>query len=197
MVFPPPSLLLLHWGSRPCSPLFLIQLVLSPAHPWIGSPREGFFYLQWCLLTKVRALLDPPSYARWVIHTGGLPHQASSPLVSILTPPIHKVLASVYYNFIPCTSQTRILWETREVDTTNWVIKSSHQCFFKKKHCFRFSKIFTGCWFYAQPHGIVFIFSSMLTIAWMTAFTKVLMIIFSSSHVHVNRNVTMAMNKVN
>ena len=40
-------------------------------------------------------------------------------------------------------------------------------------------------------------FSSMLTIAWTTACTVVSMIIFSSIHVHVNRNVTMALNKVN
>ena len=76
----------------------------------------------------------------------------------------------------------------------------SHQIdssvFFLSNQCFRFKMILTGCWFYAQLHGIVFVFSSMLTIACTTACTMVLMIIFSSIPVHVNRNVTMGLNKV-
>ena len=87
----------------------------------------------------------------------------------------------------------------RDQRSRHYKIESSNRVsvFFISKQCFRFEKILTGCRFYAQLHVIVFIFSSMLTIAWTTACTVVLMIIFSSIPVHVNRNVTMALNKVN
>ena len=103
-------------------------------------------------------------------------------------------MGSVYNNFIPCTSQTGILWETREVDN----LKLSHQIelsvFFYQIIVLDFKRYLQAAGFMLNSSSF---FSSMLTIAWKTACTVVLMIMFWSIHVHVSKNVTMALNKVN
>ena len=82
-------------------------------------------------------------------------------------------------HFHTCTSQTGILWETREVDT----IKLSHQI---ESSVFFYQISVLDLKRHLQAAGSMLssmvssFFPSMLTIAWTTACTVELMIIFSS-----------------
>ena len=107
-------------------------------------------------------------------------------------------LVSISYKFVLSTSHTGNLWETREVDT----LKLSHQfessVFVHQISILDFIKYLQAAGSMLSSTLYVFVaFSSMLTKAGTTACTVVLTIIFSSIPVHVNRNVTMALNKVN
>ena len=105
------------------------------------------------------------------------------------------VLAYDQYNFLSCTSQFGILsvWDARSC-AINLSYQIESPVFFHQVSVLDLKRYLHIAGFI---HGIILAFSSMLTNVRTTACTVGLMIIFSSIPVHMNRNVTMALNKVN